>query len=350
MASLNLIQAKSLRPENYGQKSLLYKISKEFSNSWKDELDLEADITEGPINLKTAPTSYLEGTALTEDKAGKEKAPEGINTLLSTTQNESAIISPEITDPSLIAKRRDKIIDYVIQPGDTVSTIASRFGITTNTILWENNLSVYSTIRPGQTLKILPTSGISHKVKKGNTLKSIAKLYKGSMEEIIEFNKLASETDLEIGDVVVIPGGVKQVAAAPSYSVKTIFTPPAKISASKLEWPTTSYRITQYFKWRHSAIDIGSNTGEPVYAAEGGMIETAGWNKGGYGYYIAINHSNGLKTLYAHLSRIYIKPSQQITRGQVIGAVGNTGRSTGPHLHFEVRLNGVRVNPLGYVR
>ena len=343
------LNAQDIRPDNFGRGNILYKITSISENFFNDELGEEME--EGPLTTSGSPTSYLEGEVITEEKTTTQKPDEGITTLISTTQDESALISPEITDPEAVVKKRDKIIDYVVQGGDTISTIAAKFGVTTNTILWENSLSYYSTIRPGQTLKILPVSGISHKVKKGDTLKSIANGYKADINKIIDFNKLASSQDIQVNQVVIVPEGVKKtVAPAQSHSLSDIFALPAAVSSSKLQWPTNSYRITQYYSWRHSGLDIGNNTGQPIYAAETGKVEASGWNSGGYGYYIIINHGGGLKTLYGHLSKILVKNGQNLSRGSVIGAIGSTGRSTGPHLHFEIRVNGIRVNPLGYVR
>jgi murein DD-endopeptidase MepM/ murein hydrolase activator NlpD len=346
------ISAKDVKPENFGKNNILFKITAGSGNYWEDEI-LSEEVKEGPLNQQTAPTSYLENEALSaEDNSMIKEKNEGIDTLISTTQDESALISPEITDPEAVIKQRDKIIDYVVQPGDVLGTIASKFGININTLIWENNLSYYSTIRPGQTLKILPINGLTHKIKKGETLKSIANTYKADVNKIIEFNKLASADDLQINEQLIVPGGVKQaVAAQPTYSVTKIFSAPAAApSGSKLQWPTNSYRITQYYSWLHTGLDIGNPTGNPVYASEDGKIIRAGWNNSGYGYFIEIDHGNGLHTLYAHLSKIYVKVGEIISRSQVIGAIGSTGRSTGPHLHFEVRVNGSRVNPLGYIR
>jgi len=264
------------------------------------------------------------------------------------------LISPEITDPEIVTKTRGKVIDYAVQIGDTISTIAQKFSITTNSILWENNLTYYSTIKPGQTLKILPISGINYKIKSGDTLQKVVKEYGGSVQEIINFNKLASASDITIGQAIIIPGGKKTVSAPVRISnpTNTSFAADASatINGAKLQWPTNSTKITQYFSWVHSGLDIGNKIGQPIYAAESGKIEVAGWNNGGYGYYAIINHSGGLQTLYAHLSRIDIKVGQNVSRGQVIGGIGSTGRSTGPHLHFEVRVNGQRTNPLNYIR
>jgi len=346
------ISAKDVKPENFGKSNVLFKITAGSGNYWEDEI-LSEEVEEGPLNEKRAPTSYLKDEALSaDDQAAVNERAEGIDTLISTTQDESALISPEITDPEAVVRQRDKVIDYVVQPGDVLGTIATKFGININTLLWENNLSYYSTIRPGQTLKILPLNGVTHKVKKGETLKSIANAYKADVNKIIEFNKLASADDLQINEQLIVPGGVKQaVAARATPSVTQIFSAPAAApSNSKLQWPTNSYRITQYYGWRHTGLDIGNPTGNPVYASEDGRVIRAGWNNGGYGYFIEVDHGNGLRTLYAHLSKIYVKVGEIVSRSQVIGAIGSTGRSTGPHLHFEVRVNGARVNPLGYIR
>jgi len=345
---LNNLQAEEVRPENFGQQTILYHIAK------TGELFLEEDrsqeITEGPLKEDGSPKSYLAGEALTQAEA-VEKTDEGIDTLVTTTGDEAALISPEITDPETVVKSRDKILDYVVQVGDTLSTIAQKFNLNTNTLLWENNLNYYSLIKPGQTLKILPVNGLSYKIQKGDTLSKVAKKYQGEVNKIIEFNKLASAADIQIGQTVIIPDGKEQIVYAPvaTASIKNIFTP-APASNSQLLWPTNSHRITQYFKWLHSGLDIGNKTGQPIYAAESGIIEKAGWNNGGYGYFVIINHGGGLQTLYAHQSKIYVKTGQNVARGDIIGAIGSTGRSTGPHLHFEVRTNGVRVNPLNYIR
>ncbi|MFA6304228.1 MAG: M23 family metallopeptidase [Patescibacteria group bacterium] len=343
------LSARGLKPENYGRNSLLFKALQDLGAFSESDFGVE-EITEGPLST-TTPNYYLEGGAIGPDEIGRPTKNEGIDSLISTTQDQSALISPDITDPNVVVKRRDKIIDYVVQPGDTLSGVAGKFNISTNTVLWENNLTAYSTIRPGQTLKILPVSGITYKVKKGDQLAAIAKKYKVSASEILDFNKLTTADEMQISQVLIIPGAVKEaVAAKPTYAASNTTLAAAKISGAKMQWPTNSFRMTQYFSLRHTGIDIGNKMGQPIYAAEAGVIETAGWNRGGYGNYIIINHGNGLKTLYGHLSKINVHVGQRVGRGEVIGLNGSTGRSTGPHLHFEVRINNRRVNPLGYIR
>jgi len=351
VALFGSLQAQEVRPENYGKKSLLYHLTPVQEDY--DEENLQEEIKEGPLEPENA---SLQKEATDEGALSLENKPappmEGMDSLITTTNDETALVSPEITDPTLITKRRSGIIKYTVQPGDSVSTVAGRFGISVNTVLWENNLSFYSLIKPGQVLKILPVSGLSYTIKTGDSLDKIAKKYQGQLEEIIEFNKLASASDIQTGQMIIIPGGVKAgtaSVASSAPSIRDIFTP-APASGSRLLWPTTSRRLTQYFRLRHGGIDIGNKTGQPIYAAEGGRVEVSGWNRGGYGYYVIINHGDGLKTLYAHASKLYVKAGEVVARGQVIAAIGSTGRSTGPHLHFEVFINGIRTNPLSYTR
>ncbi|MCX6784877.1 MAG: peptidoglycan DD-metalloendopeptidase family protein [Candidatus Komeilibacteria bacterium] len=244
--------------------------------------------------------------------------------------------------------------------GDTPSYIAKKFGITINTLLWENNLTATSLIRPGQSLKILPVSGVSYKITKGDTLKKVAARYNINENQIAEANNLSSRAALTVGQIIFIPGGAKpkiiQPKAPTRATIKNAFaTKPDSYQAAQdngtyLLWPTVARRITQYFGWRHAGLDIGSPIGQPIYAAEDGVVEKSGWNSGGYGNYVIINHGGGLTTIYGHASALYVVAGETVSRGQIIAAIGSTGRSTGPHLHFEVRINGKRGNPLSYIR
>ena len=195
---------------------------------------------------------------------------------------------------------RDKIITYVIQEGDTISQIAEKFDLSTNTILWENKIGPRDFVKPGQELVILPVTGVSHTVTKGETLSAVAKKYRAKEEDILTVNKLANAGDLQIGAKVVIPDGIPPTPTqAPSRSsslgsLLDIFKPAQPI-AGKLNWPTNSRSITQYFKgWLHTGVDIGNSTGQPIYAAEDGIVTTAGWNSGGYGLFIIIDHGQGI--------------------------------------------------------
>lgn len=278
---------------------------------------------------------------------------------LTTTQGGSALVKPDIASTKISKRPRTEIITYTVQVGDTISTIAENFEISVNTILWENNLTAYSIIRPGDPLRILPSSGLNHTVAKGETLANIAMKYKVEENDIIEANKLASAGSLQAGQKLFIPGGRKiyseSVPSSPRYTGLSalrdlVRSPNAKPAAgNKMNWPTVGHRITQYFSWRHYAVDIANKIGTPLYAADSGVVEVCGWGTG-YGNQIVIDHGGGKKTRYAHLSKAYVKKGDHVTKGQTIGAMGSTGWSTGPHLHFEVIINGTKYNPLNYIK
>jgi murein DD-endopeptidase MepM/ murein hydrolase activator NlpD len=345
--------AGAVKPENFGKNNLLNTVVAPIETFTETDAESTDEVTEGPLTSLPS-SSYYSGLAMVPSNINVQ--PETIPNLVTTTKDETALVAPINADASLFGSKRRAVINYNILPGDTLGGIAKRFNISVNTILWANNLTAYSTIKPGQTLKILPTSGVAHQLKKGETLSAVAKLYGiTDLDNILEFNGLITASDLKIGETLIIPGGVKKsavVATKPKTTTtsKTSGGPAAKISATKFQWPTTSYRITQYYGWRHTGLDIGNKVGQPIYAAEDGQVITAGWNAGGYGNYVIINHNNGLQTLYGHQSKILVAKGQWVTRGQVIGLIGNTGRSTGPHLHYEVRVNGSRLNPLNYIR
>lgn len=248
---------------------------------------------------------------------------------------------------------------YIVQAGDTIASIAYRFGVNVGTILWANNLTERQYIRPGDKLKIPPVSGILVIVKKGDTVAKLAKKYGVSEKEIMNFNKITNDTTLALGAEIIIPGGkppaAPQPVAANRAGQSATGKKPSDVDASRLPsaqllWPTAGHVITQYYGWRHTGVDIDGTLSSPLYAAQNGVVELAGWNSGGYGLQVVIRHPGGIKTRYAHASKIFVTAGQQVKRGQVIAMMGSTGRSTGSHLHFEVYANGIRRNPLIYIR
>lgn len=276
-------------------------------------------------------------------------------------RNGESLVAPDILNTgqnATVVSGRQSVIEYTVKAGDNISSIARRFGISVNTVLWANNLSALSTIKQGAVLKILPQSGVLHKVVRGDTIQSIANKYKISGESIINANSLSAAGYLQVGQNLIIPGGQKittATAGGNSYNaisiIKNIVKPTAaKPSSARMQWPTQGYRITQYYSARHTGLDVANKTGTPLYAADDGVVEKASWSTGGYGNMILVNHGGGLQTRYAHASKIYVRSGQTVSRGEVIGLMGSTGRSTGPHLHFEVILNGRRLNPLNYIR
>lgn len=226
--------------------------------------------------------------------------------------------------------------DYTVVAGDTIDSVAKHFNISTNTILWANKLSKGSALKAGQTLTMLPVSGVLHIVKSGDTLGGLGGKYKVKTEEIVAFNKLASENDIFIGDILIIPGGVMSVISIPFVS--------EPVYADNFFILPAEGRITQ---GRHfyNAIDVANNCGTPIYAAASGIIQRAahGYNYGG-GNLVTMLHSNGITTYYGHLMTILVKAGQTVEVGQRVGLMGSTGKSTGCHLHFDV-IGGK--NPLG---
>jgi murein DD-endopeptidase MepM/ murein hydrolase activator NlpD len=243
----------------------------------------------------------------------------------------------------------DTISSYVVQSGDTLSEIADQFGVSTNTIRWANNITKNQNIRVGQTLIILPVSGVRHVVQKGDTLATIAKKYKADTEEIATYNNLDSGEKITVGSTVIVPNGeVSVVETKTVTSVTTKYTDTvAKITKNNESKTSSSgYFIrpmkgikTQGFHGPYNAVDIGAPVGTPIVAAADGVVLTAkplGYN-GGYGGLTIIQHSNGSQSLYAHQSSISVAAGEKVSQGQQIGKSGNTGRSTGPHLHLEFR-------------
>ena len=273
---------------------------------------------------------------------------------IALSQGGEVLIKPTITPfdeedavPATLQINKKDIEYYTVQSGDTLSAIAEKFGISINTILWENNLSLSSYIRPGDKLAILPITGISYTVSSGDTLSSIAKKFNTSLEKILAFNNLESPSVIKSRQKLIIPDG--KLGYSSLTRTRSIYSSnSASPSDRNFLWPANSKRITQYYHWRHHAVDIGDKNGAPIYAARAGRVERSGWSTG-YGYNIVINHGGGIKTLYAHASKLYVKHGQQVSQGEVIGAIGSTGWSTGPHVHFEIIINGSKVNPLSYL-
>lgn len=245
------------------------------------------------------------------------------------------------------AEESDQISVYTVRAGDTLQQIADMYDVSVNTILWANDLKKGTPLTTGQIITILPVTGVKYVVKKGDTIASIAKKFSGEESEIVDYNNIEKTTVLAAGTSIIIPGGqISEITPAkPSSPSKA----PGKEVPSKyadirgiFKKPVSGI-ITQGMHDKYG-VDIGAPTGTPVYASADGVIQLArmGYN-GGYGNYIIIKHSSAItghgevQTLYAHLSAITVSTGETVKQGELIGRVGNTGRSTGPHLHFEMR-------------
>lgn len=238
---------------------------------------------------------------------------------------------------------------YTVREGDTLSGIAKMFDVTVNTILGANDIKG-GVVHPGETLIIFPIPGLEHKVVKGDTLASLAKKYNSDAHGIALYNGLADDESLTVGDSIFIPNGESPAKASPTKTIKPNTTKNSRSTEPYLggsgpalsgyfAWPVAGGIITQRLHgW--NGVDIGAPKGTSIYAAAAGTVIIANgngaWN-GGYGSYVVIQHDNGVQTLYAHMSKVLTRPGARVDQGDVIGKIGSTGKSTGPHLHFEVR-------------
>lgn len=266
---------------------------------------------------------------------------------------ESAVLVREAVPITLIPTRaRTEVITHTVVAGDTLYALAQKYGLRAETLIWANNMEQNpDLLRLGQKLVVLPINGVYHTVKPKDTIESIAKQYKAKAADIIAYkgNGLDPKNPtLTVGQKIIVPGGSKPI---PQKMVK-IYSGPVPANASRgtgrFVWPASG-RITQGYKPYHRAVDIAGWAGAQVKAADSGYVVASGWSDDGYGNYIVIDHRNGFQTLYAHLSRIFATAGESVGKGAVIGLMGSTGRSTGPHLHFEVRQTGVQRNPFGYL-
>lgn len=260
------------------------------------------------------------------------------------------------THTEVSVKPRFEIVDYKVENGDTVSTIAQKFGISSDTVKWANNIINVNDIKPGQTLKILPVTGVSYVVKKGDTLASVAKKFEAEQQAVLDFpfNDIPDDFSLKEGQTLIIPDGsppqVKIARPRIQFQASNVTSSSfAAPGGAQFSWPTTG-TITQYFASYHPGNDIANRASPPIYAADGGVVVYAGWDNTGYGNRTDINHGNGYTTRYGHQSNIYVTAGQKVSRGQLIGQMGSTGRSTGTHLHFEIHYNGISLNPLSILK
>lgn len=360
-----------------GKETTLYKLLA------PEEFYIDEIIVESADQVVVNNRSWREGAVSPEGTTEVISEAEALSKqLTSVTVGGGAIIKPNILpgtelpvieeDGVTVGKGRRDITTYIVKSGDTIGGIAQSQGVSLTTILTANGLTSRSYIRPGDELTILPVDGITHKVKSGDTVSRIARLYSAKSEDIIAQNKLKNDgSDIVIGETLIVPGGRKAPTyVAPKRTVnKTtaiaqrfsqVAAPPASASTpagSGYIWPANTRIITQYYGWRHGGLDIAGKMGTAIYAAKGGTVTKAShpsggrcsWNSG-YGCYIVIDHGGGIKTLYAHNTKLFVNVGDRVSQGQTIALMGSTGRSTGPHLHFEVRVGGSRQNPLRYIR
>ncbi len=287
---------------------------------------------------------------------------------------DQATIAPQANPYTTIPNRQRRgMIQHTVQEGDTLFGIAAQYGLNPETVLWANYDALQDNphlLKPGMVLDIPPVNGIVYTVEAGDTVESIAEKYKATVDAIYtdgyEWNQLKPGQQPSAGMTLIIPGGSREfkswalTANASGPGVNDQGVPVAKsasagfckdasgglVGTGTFIWPALQHWVSgnNYAPW-HPGIDIAAHLGDPIYAADNGVVVYAGWNTWGYGNLVVIDHGNGWQTWYAHNSAIYVGCGQNVFQGSVIAAAGSTGRSTGPHLHFETRLNGTLPNP-----
>ena len=311
---------------------------------------LEANVS--PVPIIKEKKAKVTKNSKEKEKAEAEEIKEEAEVLLF----QNALVPT--TGPQAVSKVPDNIGDgalpldemsvYVVRSGDTIGQIAEMFDVSVNTILWANDLKKGQKLTIGDTLLILPVSGVKHMVVKGQSLKTVAKLYKVEVEDIVNFNGIDLDESLAVGDELIIPDGVlaEEAPNKPSPNNNKNNNKVSKYYASGTVKNILGYfinpvpdlsRKSQGLHNNNRAVDLAAPTGTNIYSSATGevLIARNGYN-GGYGNMVIVQHPNGTKTLYAHMSKIAARTGTSVSQGELIGYVGNTGRSTGPHLHFEV--------------
>lgn len=279
----------------------------------------------------------------------------GARPLQQPTAEDRAVLSkaalPSPTPTITPTPVRTEVITYTVVQGDTLLAIAERFGIDLDTIIWANMRLELDPdlINIGDELYILPVIGTWHTVRAGETLEGIANYYGVTPDKITGYapNRLSASDGLTVGQKLIVPGGVKPWEAHIVYTEGGAALVNARPDPGRFIWPCTGVITTLYSKY-HLAIDIANEMGTPIYAADAGTVVQAG-PLGTLGLNVQINHGNGFNTYYGHMSKILVQEGEYVQRGQQIGEMGSTGKSTGPHVHFIVRLYDGAVNPARYL-
>ncbi|MBA3724300.1 MAG: M23 family metallopeptidase [Candidatus Levybacteria bacterium] len=281
---------------------------------------------------------------------------QNLNLIASSNAKQSVLVGEEVFQTDVSQKPRDKVLTYRVERGDTLSTIAKKFQISEETITWANDLRG-DALSIGDELRILPVSGISHKVDAGETIYTVAKKYNTEPQKIADFpfNEFAGNGEtlaLVTGQILIVPDGIKPSEKPVIKRQVYIAQGPVPVASGGYTYPVRG-GISQFYSWYHPGLDITSPIGTPLYAAHSGTVTSVsiGTYDGGYGTNVWLSNGNGIESHYAHMSNVNVSAGQRVIGGQtIVGWIGMTGRTTGPHVHFEMRAGGSYVNPLGYIR
>lgn len=289
-------------------------------------------------------TNVLSGTETIDNSRESHTNSQKLSILEAPLSARPAIGGAEITivdnsaleyesDSGTDGYKTDQISTYIVREGDTLSQIAKMFGVSVNTIVWANDIK-NGLIAPGDDLVILPVSGVKHKVKEGDTLQSIAKKYDADLGEVLSYNGLSLDAKLAVGEEVIVPNAeVETIAKTPVKTGGTVN------SAGYFIRPISGGHKSQGIHG-YNAVDLAAPIGTKIVAAAGGKVivsKNNGAYNGGYGNYVVISHPNGTQSLYAHMKGVNVEVGQTVKQGDLVGTIGMTGRTTGPHVHFEIR-------------
>ncbi|SJZ31231.1 LysM peptidoglycan-binding domain-containing M23 family metallopeptidase [Selenihalanaerobacter shriftii] len=237
-------------------------------------------------------------------------------------------------EPKLI----NQIQEHTVKKGENLSIIANQYGINIDTLLGANDITNMNNIKPGMKLKVLPINSLLYKVNPGESLWEIARKFDIQLDKIIEANKIRNPNRVQLNKLLILPEAKPQFGYQDRLKQKFISPVTARISSP----------FGRRWGRMHEGLDYGVSRGTTIRAARSGKVVYSGWARG-YGKVVIIEHREGVRTLYAHNSKLLVSSGERVYRGQTISKSGNTGRSTGPHLHFEIQINGRPVNPLNYL-
>ncbi|PTY40041.1 M23 family metallopeptidase [Brachyspira hampsonii] len=239
-----------------------------------------------------------------------------------------------------------KYDEYIIEEGDNLTVISKKIGVNLDTLVSVNKMSNANRLRPGQKIVIPNRNGLLYTMKKNETIEDVAERYDVSLSRILNLNKISSPSSIEEGDDIFLPGAKYTLDEridkfGQMFSIPTTITRISSVFGYRVH-PITGVRT------KHMGVDIPGRLNTPVYAARKGKVIFAGYS-GGYGNLVIVRHDKGYTTYYAHLNSITTRSGATVGVGVMIGRMGSTGRSTGSHLHFEVRRNGVALNPADFI-
>ena len=311
----------------------------------------------GEPSVSTTPVSGAATDATVGDPSPVEVAPVAAAAPILV----DAALVPAAVPLTFVGHQPDhEFVIYRVERGDTPNAIADKFGIQATTLLGGNPLLSQESnlLQTGVDLVILPVDGVLHDVTPGDTLESISEQYGIPVETILAYepNNLEFPYRLYPETQIMVPGAVREVFVWTPPSLESVRgrstgsgVTPLIVGTGTFVYPVGSRNFTQYFWYGHPGVDIALPEGTAVVASDTGTVTFAGWNIYGFGNLVVVNHGNGYETFYAHLNGISVVPGQIVYQGNVIGSTGNTGNSSGPHIHFEVRINGAQDNPCWYV-